>query len=63
MRLSACSLLLCGMFAAASSQAALPPPLPQTLTWHVQLNGVLQKPNRTLYDIDLYDTSKAVIAT
>ncbi|WP_261793913.1 endo alpha-1,4 polygalactosaminidase [Pseudomonas oryzihabitans] len=62
MRLSACSILLCGMFAAASSQAAPPPPLPQTLTWHVQLNGVLQKPNRTLYDIDLYDTSKAVIA-
>ncbi|MDR6677139.1 endo alpha-1,4 polygalactosaminidase [Pseudomonas oryzihabitans] len=62
MRLSACSILLCGLSAAASSHAALPAPLPQTLTWHVQLNGVLQKPNRTFYDIDLYDTSKAVIA-
>jgi len=49
-------LLLSGVASAA------PPALPQNPSWHVQLNGPLLKPERKVYDVDLYDTPKATIA-
>ncbi|TAN47468.1 MAG: hypothetical protein EPN21_17550 [Methylococcaceae bacterium] len=31
-------------------------------SWHLQLNGKLKRPDRQVYDIDLFDTSRATIA-
>ncbi len=36
--------------------------LTQKMTWHYQLNGVLQTPERKLYTVDLFDTSTATIS-
>ncbi len=41
---------------------ATPLAIPANASWHLQLNGTLQTPNRQVYDIDLYDTSKQTIA-
>ncbi|MDD0842318.1 endo alpha-1,4 polygalactosaminidase [Pseudomonas sp. Gutcm_11s] len=48
--------LLCPLFASATPLA-----IPANASWHLQLNGTLQKPNRQVYDIDLYDTPKQTI--
>ncbi|WJN59837.1 endo alpha-1,4 polygalactosaminidase [Pseudomonas sp. SO81] len=42
---------------------ATPLAIPANASWHLQLNGTLQKPNRQVYDIDLYDTPKQTITT
>jgi hypothetical protein len=36
--------------------------LTSKMTWHYQLNGVLQTPDRKLYTVDLFDTSPATIS-
>lgn len=38
------------------------PVLPVNSTWHIQLNGKLQTPDRHVYDIDLYDTPTQTIS-
>lgn len=43
--------------------SATPIVVPANASWHLQLNGKLQTPNRQVYDIDLYDTSKQTITT
>jgi len=42
---------------------ATPLVIPANASWHLQLNGTLQKPNRQVYDIDLYDTPTQTITT
>lgn len=41
---------------------ASPIAIPPTSSWHWQLSGTLQYPNRHVYDIDLYDTPTSTIA-
>nr|WP_262374899.1 endo alpha-1,4 polygalactosaminidase [Pseudomonas sp. WS 5019] len=41
--------------------AATPVTIPVNASWHMQLDGKLQTPNRLVYDIDLYDTPKQTI--
>ena len=41
--------------------AATPATIPVNASWHLQLDGKLQMPNRLVYDIDLYDTPKQTI--
>ncbi len=41
--------------------AATPATIPVNASWHMQLDGKLQTPNRLVYDIDLYDTPKQTI--
>lgn len=55
--------MLFTLFALLSPAFALAAPLaiPATSSWHLQLNGALQTPNRQVYDIDLYDTPKQTI--
>jgi len=46
-------------------EASLPIKMPElnpNMSWHMQLEGTLQKPERQLYDIDLFDTSAETIA-
>jgi hypothetical protein len=40
---------------------ATPLAIPGHVTWHMQLDGRLQTPDRQLYDIDLYDTPQQTI--
>jgi hypothetical protein len=40
---------------------ASPIPIPANASWHMQLDGKLQTPNRQVYDIDLYDTPTQTI--
>ncbi|MGG2399208.1 endo alpha-1,4 polygalactosaminidase [Pseudomonas sp. SH1-B] len=40
---------------------ATPITIPATASWHMQLDGTLQKPDRQVYDIDLYDTPTQTI--
>lgn len=40
---------------------AAPLAIPASSSWHLQLNGALQTPNRQVYDIDLYDTPQQTI--
>ncbi|WP_439860519.1 endo alpha-1,4 polygalactosaminidase [Pseudomonas sp. MBLB4136] len=40
---------------------ATPLVIPSQVSWHMQLDGRLQKPDRQLYDIDLYDTPAKTI--
>lgn len=41
--------------------SATPLVVPSQVSWHMQLDGKLQKPDRQLYDIDLFDTPAATI--
>ena len=45
-----------------ASQAGTAAGLTVGMSWHLQLQGTLQKPNRQLYDIDLFDTPATTIA-
>ena len=45
----------------ATLATASPLAIPANASWHLQLNGPLQTPNRQVYDIDLYDTPKQTI--
>lgn len=40
---------------------ATPLAIPANASWHMQLDGKLQTPNRQVYDIDLYETPKQSI--
>ncbi|WP_249186599.1 endo alpha-1,4 polygalactosaminidase [Pseudomonas sp. KB-10] len=53
-------LALLSLFAPALT-AATPVAIPANASWHLQLDGKLQIPNRLVYDIDLYDTPKKTI--
>jgi hypothetical protein len=57
--------MLFALLVLSSPALALATPLaiPANASWHLQLNGTLQKPNRQVYDIDLYDTPKQTITT
>ena len=48
-------------FVAPVLTAATPATIPANASWHMQLDGKLQMPNRLVYDIDLYDTPKQTI--
>ncbi|MEH6458540.1 endo alpha-1,4 polygalactosaminidase [Chitinimonas sp. JJ19] len=45
-----------------ASQAGTAAGLTVGMSWHLQLQGTLQKPDRQLYDIDLFDTPATTIA-
>jgi len=53
-------LALLPLFLATLANAS-PLAIPANASWHLQLNGPLQTPNRQVYDIDLYDTPKQTI--
>lgn len=42
--------------------SAAPLAIPADASWHLQLNGALQTPDRQVYDIDLYDTPTQTIS-
>ncbi|MEO4048688.1 endo alpha-1,4 polygalactosaminidase [Pseudomonas sp. CAU 1711] len=42
---------------------ATPLAIPANASWHMQLDGTLRTPNRLVYDIDLYDTSRQSITS
>jgi hypothetical protein len=42
--------------------SAAPLVIPAHVSWHLQLNGTLQTPDRQVYDIDLYDTPTQIIS-
>ena len=52
-------LVLAGL--APLAACASPLVIPSQVTWHMQLDGRLQTPDRQLYDIDLYDTPQQTI--
>ena len=55
-------LALVTLLSSATPSLAAPLAIPASSSWHLQLNGTLQTPNRHVYDIDLYDTSKQTIS-
>lgn len=46
-----------------STLSASPLAIPVDGSWHLQLDGTLQTPDRQVYDIDLYDTPTSTITT
>lgn len=52
-----------GVIALSACVHATPIVIPSQASWHWQLSGKLQTPNRLVYDIDLFDTSASTIAS
>jgi hypothetical protein len=54
-------LLRIAALCALTTTALAASPLSPKMSWHYQLNGALQTPDRKMYTVDLFDTSSATI--